>query len=195
LKRTTLSIAALCALTAGCSRNPQPATTPAPAPAGTAAPAAARTGAPALVPQPAMMEVKGGGGFQVTPKSVLRAASPAAQTSASALKELIRRGTGITLTPSLAADAAPDNAIEIVVDPLHASLGAEGYELTIDAQLVTLKAAAPAGAFYGVQTLRQMLPYWSEYEAILFRQPRTVALPPLHIHDVPRYEWRGAMLD
>jgi len=195
LKRTTLSIAALCALTAGCSRNPQPATTPAPAPAGTAAPAAARTGAPALVPQPAMMEVKRGDGFQVTPKTVLRAASPAAQTSASALKELIRRGTGITLTPSLAADAAPDNAIEIVVDPLHASLGAEGYELTIDAKLVTLKAAAPAGAFYGVQTLRQMLPYWSEYEAIMYQRPRPATLPALHIQDAPRFAWRGAMLD
>ena len=106
-----------------------------------------------------------------------------------------RRGTGVTLTPSLAADAAPDNAIEIVVDPQQPSLGAEGYELTIDPKLVTLKAAGPAGAFYGVQTLRQLLPYWSEYEALLYQRPRPATLPALRIQDVPRYAWRGAMLD
>ena len=75
------------------------------------------------------------------------------------------------------------------------SIGAEGYDLTIAPKTVTLKAASPAGLFYGAQTFRQLLPYWSEYEAIMFRQPRPATVPPLHIRDTPRYEWRGAMLD
>ena len=29
----------------------------------------------------------------------------------------------------------------------------------------------------------------------MYRQPRPATLPPLHIRDTPRYEWRGAMLD
>jgi hexosaminidase len=84
--------------------------------------------------------------------------------------------------------------MELVLDPA-ASTGPEGYELTIGASRATIAAAAPAGLFYGAQTLRQLLPYWSEYEAVMFRQPRPATLPPLHVRDVPRYEWRGAMLD
>jgi len=58
-----------------------------------------------------------------------------------------------------------------------------------------LTGHSPAGLFYGVQTIRQLLPYWSEYEAIMFRQPKPVTLPAVTIRDAPRYEWRGAMLD
>ena len=36
---------------------------------------------------------------------------------------------------------------------------------------------------------------WDEYAAIPYRQPRPVTLPWIHIHDRPRYPWRGAMLD
>ena len=75
--------------------------------------------------------------------------------------------------------------------------GGESYELTIESQprQLRLTATTPAGLFYGVQTIRQLLPYWSEYEAVLFQQPRPATLPALHIRDAPRYEWRGAMLD
>jgi hexosaminidase len=46
-----------------------------------------------------------------------------------------------------------------------------------------------------VQTLRQLLPSWGEYEAVMFQRPRPVTLPAVHIRDTPRYPWRGAMLD
>ena len=51
--------------------------------------------------------------------------------------------------------------------------------MTSDA--VTLRAASPAGAFYGGQTLRQLLDA---------RQ-----IPCVHISDRPRFAWRGLMLD
>ena len=66
------------------------------------------------------------------------------------------------------------------------SLGEEGYELSITPDSVLLSANQPAGLFYGVQTLRQLLPaYPSE----------SVSLPALSIRDIPRFPWRGAMLD
>ncbi len=55
-----------------------------------------------------------------------------------------------------------------------------------------VKAATPAGLFYGVQTLRQLLPPLVEYTAA-YRRPLYV--PAGHILDWPRFEWRGVMLD
>jgi hexosaminidase len=100
----------------------------------------------------------------------------------------------VSATPPAGTDPSAITAIELVLDA-SSSLGPEGYDLAIAPAAVTLTAAAPAGLFYGAQTLRQILPYWSEYEAVQYRQPRPVTLPPLHVRDAPRYEWRGAMLD
>ena len=66
------------------------------------------------------------------------------------------------------------------------SLGEEGYELSITPDSVVLHASRPAGLFYGIQTLRQLLPT---------NPSETISLPALSIRDVPRFEWRGAMLD
>jgi hexosaminidase len=65
-------------------------------------------------------------------------------------------------------------------------LGEEGYELSVTPDAITLRADGPAGLFYGVQTLRQLLPPGPS---------ETVILPAVSIRDLPRFEWRGAMLD
>ena len=85
--------------------------------------------------------------------------------------------------------------VRLEIDPTPGGFGPEGYDLTIGAEEVVLRGSDAAGLFYGVQTLRQLLPYWSEYEAILYDKPRPVTLPALHIRDRPRFPWRGAMLD
>ncbi len=66
------------------------------------------------------------------------------------------------------------------------SLGEEGYELSITADSLQLRANCTAGLFYGVQTLRQLLPTGHS---------ESIRLPAVSIRDVPRFEWRGAMLD
>ena len=78
-----------------------------------------------------------------------------------------------------------EHGIHLVLES-ETSLGDEGYDLSITTDSVQLSAGCPAGLFYGVQTLRQLLP----------TQPSsTVSLPGLSIRDMPRFEWRGAMLD
>src|SRR3989442_11833804 len=37
-------------------------------------------------------------------------------------------------------------------------LGEEGYRLTVTGTRITIRAFRPAGVFYGVETLRQLLP-------------------------------------
>ena len=185
-------------LLAACARNPKPAppVPAAPTPVPTTPPPAASPATPAaLLPLPASIEWGSGDGFRITAKTVMRTSDPAAAGTAAMVGEFIRRGTGISLTSALPSDAAPENAIEIVLDPQLVSNGKEGYELTIEPALARLRAGSREGLFYGAQTLRQLLPSWSEYEALLYRQPRPATLPAVRIQDAPRYEWRGAMLD
>lgn len=65
-------------------------------------------------------------------------------------------------------------------------LGAEGYELTISSEKIHLCANQPAGLFYAIQTLLQIVP--AHPSGIL-------SLPAVSIRDTPRFVWRGAMLD
>jgi hexosaminidase len=93
-----------------------------------------------------------------------------------------------------ASGETPPNSITIAATATDPSLGDEGYDLVIAPDRVTITATSPAGAFYGVQTLRQLLPPIVEYEAA--RRPKEpLAIPAGHIRDVPRFAWRGAMLD
>jgi hexosaminidase len=71
--------------------------------------------------------------------------------------------------------------------------GPEGYALRVSEEGVRIEAAEPAGLFYGVQTLRMLLPPVAEYGAARPSQP--LALPYVRIEDRPRFGWRGAMLD
>lgn len=73
-----------------------------------------------------------------------------------------------------------------------ARLGPQGYELNVSPHAIRIRAAGVAGLFYGVQTLRQMLPPEIETGAP-HKGPFTV--PCLAIEDAPRFAWRGLMLD
>jgi hexosaminidase len=72
--------------------------------------------------------------------------------------------------------------------------GDEAYELTVG-ETVTITGRTAAGVFYGVQTLRQLLPAFVEHRAARAQKERPVTVPAGRIADSPRFEWRGAMLD
>jgi hexosaminidase len=75
--------------------------------------------------------------------------------------------------------------IQLLLDG-DTALREEGYELSITPGSVLLRAHRAAGLFYAIQTLRQLLPA---------DESETLRLPALSIRDVPRFPWRGAMLD
>lgn len=74
-----------------------------------------------------------------------------------------------------------------------ASLGEEGYRLLSAPKGVTIQAQTAKGAFYGMQTLLQLLP------AEVFSTTPVAGVkwvvPYVTIKDVPRYAYRGLMLD
>ena len=53
--------------------------------------------------------------------------------------------------------AQPDTIL-LAITHADASLGEEGYGLTITPGEVVLRAPHPAGLFHGIQTFRQLLP-------------------------------------
>ncbi len=72
-------------------------------------------------------------------------------------------------------------------------LGEEGYNLSVSQKGVLIKANKPAGLFYGVQTLLQLLPPEIESKEPIANIEWTI--PAVEITDYPRVGWRGLMLD
>jgi hexosaminidase len=157
-------------------------------------PAMPRT-AHAIVPAPVSVQPGDGEPFTVTPTTAILVGG--SNDAAAAVGRYLAR-----LVRTVEAPAPPrvETGVEAPRDgSIHLSLGApaervgdEGYELTVTTRQITLAAADAAGLFYGVQTLRHLLPPSVEYEA---PRRRTLRVAPVHIVDKPRFAWRGAMLD
>ncbi|MCI9608474.1 MAG: beta-N-acetylhexosaminidase [Muribaculaceae bacterium] len=73
--------------------------------------------------------------------------------------------------------------IELAVNP---AMGPEAYALKVSPGGIVIEAARPAGFFYALQSLRQMLP-------VNPASPATIQA--VEIEDSPRFGWRGFMLD
>ena len=72
------------------------------------------------------------------------------------------------------------------------TIGSEGYRIAVSESTITVDAAGPAGFFYAVQTLRQLMPPLVEHEAAYVKP---LPIPQVTIEDRPTFEWRGLMLD
>jgi hexosaminidase len=102
------------------------------------------------------------------------------------------------LKPYFPAPAAkpPSGATTLRLDVgrVEGQTSREAYELTVDPQAgVRIVGNTPAGVFYGLQSLRSLLPLAPRAAAGAGAQPVTV--PALRVVDAPRFGYRGLMLD
>ncbi|UOB18388.1 beta-N-acetylhexosaminidase [Abyssalbus ytuae] len=75
---------------------------------------------------------------------------------------------------------------------LEKELGKEGYLFKSEKKKILIEGATSTGLFYGIQTLRQLLPADFEF----MKDPdKNVAVPVVKITDKPRFPWRAFMLD
>ncbi len=144
-----------------------------------------------IIPSPVSLE-RGKGAFIITPSTPV-IADGAAVPEASKLIQVLAPAMGFQLTLGQAS-SIPERGIRFKLESsLKEHLGPEGYELDVTTQALALRAAGPAGLFYGVQTLRQLLP-----PEIFSRQKvgeMTWAVPCVRIVDYPRFQWRGLLID
>lgn len=145
---------------------------------------------PALIPEP--VEYKQKTGSYTLPKAISIAAANNAEVknAANYLKEKLSTATGYTVSVA----AKPTGNISLSLNATEdKTLGNEGYKLISSASGVTIKANKPAGLFYGVQTLLQLLPKEIESKTVVKNVKWTI--PAAEITDYPRFGWRGLMLD
>ena len=141
---------------------------------------------PSIIPRPMKLEL-GSGRFLIQRQTPILVASSSREASnvARHLSEQLALVCGSTPAIKRSATTQAAGSITLKLDA-NSKLGTEGYELSVKTDGVLLRAAKPAGLFYGVQTLRQLLPEPGSTE---------ISIPALHIVDMPRFQWRGLLLD
>ncbi len=86
-------------------------------------------------------------------------------------------------------------AIELVHNKaLYATLGQEGYKLSVSTNGIRLESATTSGFFYGLTSLKKMLPACVA-AGVKDDKVTTYELPLVQISDRPRFPYRGFMLD
>ena len=194
-----ITVSCAASMLTACGIRPVPTTlptpTPTPAPATVSVPAPTRIAiAHAIVPRPVSITLVDGSSFVVdTTTMVVVAPGAGAEVERIATYLLALFGRPPLTAPRrlIAADTIPARSIYLRLSD-DSTLGDEGYRLDVTPSLVTITARRPAGLFYAVQTMRQLLPVSIEHPAA---RNRALRIPAGVVLDAPRYAWRGSMLD
>lgn len=149
-----------------------------------------------VIPQP--VEVKAGEGFyRPGAGSSVTVSSGDAELGrlAGELSGRLKKVTGLPMSlrpQAVSAGGKGDIHLQLNKEP-DASLGEEGYRLSVGTGGITITANRTAGIFYGMQTLYQLLP--PEVDGNKTAAGADVQVPAVEMMDKPRYAWRGLMFD
>ena len=104
------------------------------------------------------------------------------EISGNFLKDFVENGSDIKLVSG--------NDISFVKDETISN--PEGYKLNVDSNRIEIKANTDVGAFYAVQSLRQLFPV--EFERRKYKKDQA-SIPVVTIEDEPQFAYRGMHLD
>lgn len=108
------------------------------------------------------------------------------------LADLLNPATGFNSKVSSTDGEPKSGSIYLALSDNDAELGDEGYEITITDDLLKVTANKPAGFFWAIQTVRQLLPAKAELDSV---QEGPWEISTGTIRDYPSYPFRGSMLD
>ena len=114
-----------------------------------------------------------------------------AEKVAEYLKDVLAPSTGFDF--EMMSNGGNQNSILLKLSDSNPDLGKEGYTLNITKDNIVIEANDLNGLFYGVQTLRQLLP--AEIELKNKVENIEWNIPCVSIQDKPEFGWRGLNLD
>ncbi len=145
----------------------------------------------AIIPQPVSLTRQSGSFVLPQQLSIYAGKNDELKKSATRLAQRIRIVTGYEVVVK-ESNGSPSDGISLLINAAK-SFPKEGYNLEVTPSKITLEAAEPAGIFYGIQTLLQLLP--KEIESSNKIEKDKWSVPAVTIKDYPRFGWRGLMLD
>jgi hexosaminidase len=144
---------------------------------------------PSIIPAPAeIKELQGI--FLLNPSTTfkIQGKEPQIKAVADYLGQKLMQSTGLRLN----FGNSNQNVIVLTLDDkADAKIGNEGYHLKVTPAEIILTANQPAGLFYGIQSLLQLLPTDIAGQNI----SKGLDIPAVEITDYPRFGYRGIMLD
>ena len=143
-----------------------------------------------IIPKPIKVDVKQGN-FTLINNTVILT-DPDLKKQAEFLKSLITPATGFELVIKDLSKKDGNNTIILNFNESQEILNPEGYILDASENKIEILGQRPQGIFYGIQTLRQLLPVGIESSSKINRK---WPIPCVRIEDFPQFSWRGFMLD
>jgi len=135
---------------------------------------------PQIIPIPTSLTITKG--YFVLDNSVGISYDDTFKISGDFLRNFIEEGSNIQLDSNSDIQFVLDETIE----------NAEGYNLDIQPYQITISAKTDQGAFYAVQSLRQLLPPEFENNSI---SDEKISIQSMTIRDAPQFQYRGMHLD
>ncbi|MBL3655889.1 beta-N-acetylhexosaminidase [Fulvivirga sediminis] len=146
-----------------------------------------------IIPEPVSLE-QGKGALIINENTKLLFANEdeEAKKIAKSFSDQFSLASGITLSIEESAEGNVEGGILFSVNE-NLDVPAEGYELIVDDKGISIVGKDNAGLFYGMQTLKQLLP--PAIESTEKVEGEKWLVPLVSIQDYPRYKWRGLHLD
>jgi hexosaminidase len=135
-----------------------------------------------IIPYPQHL-VPANGDFVIRKNTSIVIQNQGFRKDAIALKQIIKENAGFILRESNTA-----NGNDIILKQDNSIKSSEGYHLLVTPSKVILSARTPAGLFWGIETIRQLLPV---SDSII----KELKIPAVEIKDQPAFAWRGMHLD
>jgi hexosaminidase len=137
-----------------------------------------------IIPQPAELKLQeSAGSFVITSKTPIILEGSGLENTARFLNDYLKQFYGFTLPVKKKATATP--GIHLNFERLDYPI-AGAYSMQVSNKGIYIGGDNATGAFYGVQTLIQLLPVASA---------QSLSIPSVSIKDYPRFQYRGLHLD
>ena len=158
-----------------------------------ALPAVAATDLPAMMPLPSSI-TQAQGNFTITPNFTIAFTTPPDERLRAAVDRALARlqyTSGVAIAHAASSSSGVPSAASLTIAvtgpdaPIQSIDEDESYHLAITPQSIALTSPSVVGAMHGLETLLQLATY-SEGHAVI---------PAVTIDDMPRFKWRGLMID